>query len=165
MVIQENFCLQAFELFRSEEHRACISHTALLTTFSETWSKLFSKSTCFYCLVRRPEYTLRCGHSFCPSCVMILAEDNGGPLGKHHLKECPLCQEPDGIVINIKSYTAGIRVLVIDGGGYADLEPLRTIENTLSLSSGLMNYFDFINRSGLGKTQSPVILHMLMIRK
>lgn len=72
-----------------------------------------------------------------------------------HVDKCPLCQARNQLSHPLKPYTAGVRVLTVDGGNLDDLETLSTFEQSLGLPLGMRESFDMVNSSGFGKSHLP----------
>jgi len=75
-----------------------------------------SHGTCLCCLMRAPEYALRCGHVLCSRCVVAFGEVRKTTF---EMKFCPLhadeTQWSPPWKIRMKPKFAGIRVLTLDG--------------------------------------------------
>ncbi|THY21832.1 FabD/lysophospholipase-like protein [Aureobasidium pullulans] len=132
-----------------------------------TAAPFISHASCFACLLEIPRHPLPCGHVICDNCVRMCGDKGHGKL---QLEYCPLHRhtsfEPPW-EIECKSEYAGVRILVLDGGGMrgiVELEVLRAIEKALGCDIRIQSFFDLIigtstggiNALALGVKQWPV---------
>ena len=116
-------------LFGENETASAEAHRRNLQKFQSFWRRMHSDSTCFVCLSRAPQYDLPCGHSVCERCVRIFANWHHTDSCMFKICSCFLCGlEFPEILVKVKSATAGVRILLIDGGGVRGIFPLRILE-------------------------------------
>jgi hypothetical protein len=121
-------------LYFEELTKDCTSalkiHEKNLRQFKTRWRSIKSSSTCLYCLRRRPQYGLPCGHIICENCVLVFGEccvDNPWIFKMRH---CLLCgvDIPEELSVKVYPPTAGVGVLCIDGGGARGVIPLKLMK-------------------------------------
>ncbi|KAL7783441.1 patatin-like phospholipase-like protein [Trichoderma ceciliae] len=120
-------------------------HKKQLAYGRDHWVSMKSDITCFSCLMRRPMYSLPCGHSICHICVKIFGQQNSDSF---QLETCLLChQDTIGFQIRVKPDTASVRVLSVDGGGTRARMPLaflQEIQDYVGLPYPVQHNFDVI---------------------
>lgn len=93
-----------------------------------------SHTACFCCLFEMPEHALACGHVLCTSCVRIYGHSRGQ--NEIELTDCPIDScfrgSNHGSFIHLKPKTAGVRILLLDGGGMRGKSSLHTFINLQS---------------------------------
>jgi len=110
-------------------------HTNNIKSFTMHWEQLKSHRTCFFCLRRKPEHILTCGHAICDICVMVFGNPVAGKESHFKIDVCILCSTRGTLVARLKPPTAGARILSIDGGGVRGVVPLEF----LGLLQGLLD--------------------------
>lgn len=142
--IEHDFCQRVCEI-----HNGLISaaaaHKNTLFNFRKYWADLRSITTCFACLARKPEHTLRCGHTLCDACIVIHGTAPTATPWTLTIKTCPLCNLGSNNVIKLKPPTAGVRVLSIDGGGIRGITSiawLKELQSILRLPMPVQEHFD-----------------------
>ncbi|KAL4862021.1 hypothetical protein BDV12DRAFT_179441 [Aspergillus spectabilis] len=88
-------------------------------------ASIISTQTCLICLVRSPQHSLPCRHTYCDKCAAVYGHASEGGEYKFHIKRCALCDKPCNVVVNVLPPTAGIRAVSINGGGVRGFIPLR----------------------------------------
>lgn len=142
-----------------EKHVARQIHLDSLRAFFRTYGpadQIRCHTTCLCCVMSTPEIHLRCGHVLCRSCVSEFGEVRKNEIVLHG---CPLhrtahTHTPD--VIAVKPPYAGVRLLILEGGGVhsiVQLEVLRAVENELGGYLPIRKYFDLM----LGKEAGGVV--------
>ena len=119
------------------------------------WTLIKSNKTCLWCLRRKPEYTLSCGHAVCDMCVLVFGQENVANL--YNLEECLLCSEGH-LTIRLKPTTSGERVISIDGGGIRGIIPLEflaILQNLLGSDLQLPDLFDVAYGTSIGSHATP----------
>ncbi|RPA90945.1 FabD/lysophospholipase-like protein [Choiromyces venosus 120613-1] len=126
-------------------------HSQLLASFSSEWKNIYSTVTCFFCLKKRPEYSLPCNHALCEGCIRHLASQNIPTIYTMH--SCMLCAETFNCSYQLKPPTAGVRILTLDGGGIRgiiELEILALLQRRLNISLPIRETFDLIVGTSAG---------------
>lgn len=107
-----------------------------------------------WCLRRRPENPLSCGHAICDVCVRIYGEEMPITECQYHITACLLCQTGHRIV-RLKPFSAGERILAVDGGGTHGVIPLdimATIQSIMGTELQLQDLFDIAFGTSVGKS-------------
>jgi hypothetical protein len=151
--IEIGFCEYAFEIIKTEVDGASV-HRKVLLRFKDIWKTIRSNRNCLSCFARTPEDTLQCGHALCEPCVMQYGETSDAEPWTFWLRECPLCGEPNDRKLEHKPPTAGVRALILEGGGVRGIIPLsylQDLETAINLPMGIQEHFDIIvaNSSGM----------------
>lgn len=113
------------ENLRHGNCRSSHIHIENIRCKNRQWSNLRSNISCLYCLRRKPEQVLSCGHSLCNTCVRIFGLGVNGVEQRFMLTGCILCQDHSSLVVSLKPPTAGVRILSVDGGGTRGVLPLQ----------------------------------------
>lgn len=100
-------------------------HSDNIASLSLQLAQMKLNRTCLYCLRRKPEHPLGCGHSKCDTCVKIFGHGLTGVECQYAVKLCILCQSRGRLVVRLKDANAGLNVLTIDGGGPRGVVPLQ----------------------------------------
>ncbi|KAI9676515.1 MAG: hypothetical protein M1817_000673 [Caeruleum heppii] len=112
-------------MFPSLEFEHCTSsqlRRGTLQVGSKYWQQLKTNRTCLFCLRRKPEHTMSCGHSICDTCVKIFGQ---------------------AILARLVPPTARPRVLSIDGGGARGIVPLQFLKLLQqSVKIPIQDFFD-----------------------
>lgn len=87
------------------------------------WAQLKTNTTCLFCLRRKPEHVLSCGHAVCDTCVRIFGQASPGLEYHYRISNCILCLS-GSLTTRLKPPTAGYRILSVDGGGTRGVVPL-----------------------------------------
>ncbi|TLS22583.1 uncharacterized protein PpBr36_06785, partial [Pyricularia pennisetigena] len=91
------------------------THIKLLQRFKAVWQAFYHSSSCYVCFSQTADRGLTCGHRLCNPCVILSGSaGSSNPCG-YHVKECPLCKEPNKNLTPIRPPTAGNRVLKLSG--------------------------------------------------
>jgi len=147
-----------------------LSHFRTLRRFRHYWTKIFSRTICFGCLVCCCQVFLPCGHALCEPCYRNVASldlgfcdlrTQNGPL---ECSLCPFCQR------NLKSFsislpppTASGRILAMDGGGCLGIVTLKMLES-FSKEIDLGVPFHFLFDGIWGTSAGTVIPGLLVLR-
>ena len=121
-------------------------HIQGLRSLRQDWSRFKTTRTCLFCLRRKPEHVLFCGHAVCDTCVCIFGQPSSDMEYLYHLSTCLLCQIDTELKVRLKPPTAGTRLLTMDGGGIRgsfSLEALKVLEQYRNLPYPLQDDFDF----------------------
>lgn len=117
------------------------------------WTQLKSNTTCLWCLRRKPECPLSCGHSICETCVRIFGEEMPIMECQYHIGTCLLCHSGN-CTVRLKPFPAGERILSIDGGGprgVIPLEILKIIQDIMGSDTRLQDMFDVAFGTSVGR--------------
>jgi len=117
------------------------------------WLLLQSNSTCLWCLRRKPENTLSCGHAICNVCVRIYGDEMPIMDCQYHIGTCLLCRSGNRTV-RLKPFPAGERILAIDGGGTRGVIPLdimAIIQGMIGSELQIQDFFDIAFGTSVGK--------------
>ncbi|KAI9769827.1 MAG: hypothetical protein M1840_003821 [Geoglossum simile] len=125
-----------------------------LKAFGQDWAALKTTTTCLFCLRRKPEHMLCCGHAMCDTCACIFGEQTPGVEYHFDVFACVLCQLEAKLTIKLKPPTAGTCLLTVDGGGIwgaVSLEFLNALERAMGLPYSLHHHFDFALGTSSGR--------------
>ena len=129
-------------LVRGED--AAALHQTTLAEFRANWLDIQSSQTCLTCLMRRPQYTLTCGHALCENCVQTFGNSEDGDPYLFAVDTCTLCGASVSLVVRVRPPTAGQGILCIDGGGVRGVIPatlLELIQERLDLPIPVQEHF------------------------
>jgi hypothetical protein len=155
--VQRRMAVLADEL-RKGNSRSSHLHIANITNKNRHWSSLKSNISCLYCLRRKPEHVLSCGHSVCEKCVRIFGIGVIGIEQRFMLTGCVLCQDHSSLAVSLKPPTAGVRIMSIDGGGTRGVLPLQhmlLLQEAVGDCS-LNDLFDLAVGTSSGKSIKPL---------
>ncbi|KAI9768255.1 MAG: hypothetical protein M1840_005085 [Geoglossum simile] len=133
-----------------------------LKAFGQGWAGLKMTTTCLFCLRRKPEHILHCGHAICDTCACIFGKQTPGIEYHFDVFACVLCQLEAKLTIKLKPPTAGTRLLMVDGGGIrgaVSLEFLDALEQAMGLPYSLQHHFDL----ALGTSSGGLIVLLLFL--
>jgi len=144
-----------------EQLKACVDvdtvdhHRQRLKDIHQYLSPLRSHKTCLCCLLRAPEKVFSCGHTICDTCVRAFGEKNPEERNSFSFPHCILCGEQNRKAdISLTPFTAGVRLLSLDGGGVKGVIPLvflQHLEESLSdFQVPIRDFFDFICGTSAG---------------
>ncbi|KAL8673858.1 MAG: hypothetical protein Q9168_001723 [Polycauliona sp. 1 TL-2023] len=152
-----------FATMQSSKMEASDVHKTNLGTLPIPWAKVLTNRTCLYCLRRRPEDPLSCGHAVCETCIRIFGNPQTDIDHRYHIDACILCRSGTLSVI-LKPPTAGISIVSIDGGGVRGAIPLQflsTLQETLGDDCPIQDLFDL----AFGTSSGGLIVLSLFIRQ
>lgn len=124
---------------------AAQAHAENLVSLSPVLTSLKTHNTCLFCLRRKPEHVLTCGHAICDVCVRIYGSMIPGNESKYVISKCILCAKKGSLTTRLKPVTAGVRILSIDGGGVRGVVPLeflRLLQGILGAELLIQDLFD-----------------------
>ena len=124
-------------------------------------ARLKTFQTCLYCMLRKPEHVLSCGHAICDVCVVIFGEPAKGLEYHFNLSSCILCKKKLHFQAKLLPPTCGARLMSIDGGGIRGVVPLAylaALQDTLGLPYPVQDHFDLCIGTSTG--QLHVSLHV-----
>jgi hypothetical protein len=130
-------------------------HLKVLSRFKDLLKKMHSNKTCFACLAEIAENTLSCHHAICDCCVMAHGQSSDAEPWTFFVRKCPLCGELNSNVFVQKPYTAGVRAIIVEGGGVRGIYPLTflfELERAIDLPMGIQEHFDLACGSSSGKS-------------
>jgi len=128
-------------------------HKKVLLRFREIWRTTFSNTTCFSCMSRGPENSLTCHHSLCTTCTIAHGYSRDIEPWKFFIDTCPLCEIKNERIFPQKPDTAGVRALIVEGGGIRGIIPLsflREVEQAIGLPMDIQEHFDIAVGSSSG---------------
>lgn len=150
--VEVAFCQYAIETMNSRDDVSI--HRKTLVKYKELWKVMRSTATCFACFSRSPENTLRrCQHSLCSTCTRAHGDSTNSEPWSFRIETCPLCEGLEGTVFFQKPNTAGIRAIILEGGGIRGIVPLsffKELEKTIDLPMDLQDNFDIAFGSSSG---------------
>ncbi len=91
-------------------------HQETIGSLAIDWVRIRSNTTCFFCLRRPPENMLSCGHAMCDVCVRNIGDETMNFDHQYQVDNCILCHSGK-LLVGLKPFTAGLRILSVDGGG------------------------------------------------
>jgi len=150
--VEDKFCQYAFKLSSSREKDVSM-HRITLLKYKELWKEIRSTKTCFSCFARSPEHTLECEHALCSSCVTEYSKSTDIEPWTFNIEFCPLCETPNDKIFSQKPSTAGIRAIILEGGGIRGIVPLsflEELERTIDLPMDIQEHFDIAFGSSSG---------------
>jgi hypothetical protein len=109
------------------------------------WTIFCSSQLCLFCIRRRPEHSLACGHACCDVCPCIFGVPRQEMEYSYRMTQCILCQRVGELKVRIKPPTAGSRLLVLDGGGVRGaltLQILKALDEYRRLPYPIYDEFD-----------------------
>ncbi len=141
-----------------------VSHFRTLGKFNYYWTKIYSRTLCFGCLVYCCQVFLPCGHALCEACFRNVASlgtetydlrTKNGPLG---CSLCPFCQRNlHSFSIELPPPTASGRILALDGGGCLGIVTLKMLESfSREIDLGVPFHFLF---DGIWGTSVGIAIH------
>ena len=120
---------------------------------------LKSSTTCFICLLAKPDIRLPCQHSYCENCFQMMGRDQVDEPYTWILSFCVFCgKECSELKLKIKPPTAGIRILSVDGGGIRGIIPLqylKILQIMVDLPHPIQDNFDVAFGTSSGKSLFP----------
>ena len=117
-----------FEQMQRANCSSSIIRRKNLESFSQNWKLLHSTRTCLWCLLRKPEHFLRCGHTLCETCVHIFGTPSKEAEYRFYIKTCILCDTRSHVEVKSIPPTASVRAISIDGGGMKGIVPLEFLD-------------------------------------
>ncbi|KAH8672607.1 hypothetical protein BGZ60DRAFT_563027 [Tricladium varicosporioides] len=133
-------------------------HRHTLAMEGQMWLSTYSNKTCFYCLMRHPDYTFPCQHAICERCVQIFGSEVEGEKDFFSFESCHLClkstmQGGRSWRIRLKPAGTGVRILCLDGGGIRGIisvKILEILERQIGLKIPIHQFFDLIVGTSTG---------------
>ncbi|RYO29295.1 hypothetical protein AA0113_g12076 [Alternaria arborescens] len=141
-------------------------HKRNLQTIPIDWNTVHSSQLCLYCLFRKPEHSLRCGHALCESCICKFGAKRQQMEYSYSVSQCLLCQSKSELAVRLKPPTAGSRLLVLDGGGIRGiftLQILRALDQHRKLPYPIYDEFDLT--LGTSTDAGGLIALMFLLRR
>jgi len=142
--IESSFQRQ-YEVMIASDDGGVSAHQIVLATYNHIWKQLRSNKTCLSCLARQPEDTLEFNHSLCSVCIRTHGVSTLSDPWLYTISKCPLCCQDNRVAFPQKPDTAGIRALIIEGGGIRGMIPLtflKEVELAVGLPMGIQEHFD-----------------------
>ena len=129
-------------------------HASNIQPHSAVWTHLQSHGTCLFCLRRKPEHRLTCGHTICDMCLVRFGSRIVGKECHYEISQCILCVRRGTAIAKIKPDTADVRILSIDGGGIGGVVPLEylgLLQRALKPSLRIQDLFEEAFGTSSGK--------------
>ncbi len=124
----------------------------------EEWRDIKSNTTCLSCLARAPEHTLACKHALCAPCLASHGSSTSEEPWAYSITNCPFCREKNTKRFFVKPATAGVRSLIVEGGGIRGIVPLtflKELESLIGLPMSVGEHFDIAFGSSSGIVDTP----------
>lgn len=142
------------------------THIKLLQRFKAVWEAFYHSSSCYVCFSQTADRGLTCGHRLCNPCVILSGSaSSSNPCG-YHVKECPLCKEPNKNLTPIRPPTAGNRVLKLSGrrkpGLIKFLEDMRQRTAYMAYHFKPHEFFDIVIGIDTGSFHSSIPFPILI---
>jgi hypothetical protein len=102
---------------KMEHHTASDIRQQNMKRHSQHWPLIKTLRTCQFCLRRKPEHVLDCGHAICEACICIFGTPTEGREYCFEHKSCVLCQKRVYFQARLFPLTCRIRFISIDRGG------------------------------------------------
>ncbi len=128
-------------------------HWRSLTTHGSKWAHIRSNRVCLYCIRRKPELVLSCGHSICEVCLSLFGRPSKRLDYLYRLDPCLLCSSGD-LEMKLQPPTASPRILSIDGGGVRGVIPLeflKLLQDAIGPECAIQSLFDLAIGTSSGK--------------
>lgn len=148
--------IDMFSQIAKGDQSAAMVRRGCLHRLSSYLAPLITFQTCLYCLLRKPEHVLECGHAICDACVVIFGNPSKGLEYRYNLATCLLCQAKVRFQARLLPPTCGVRFISVDGGGsrgIVALEYLDALQDILGLNYPLQEHFDLGIGTSLGESQ------------
>lgn len=149
--------ISAMFLQMDEDHKsASVLRRECLNRLAPHFSRFKTFQTCLYCVRRKPEHVLDCGHSICDVCIVIFGDRVKGLEYHFDLHSCLMCHAMLLFRARPLPPTCGVRFISIAGGGARGIVPLTyldALQDTLGLSYPIQEHFDFSIGTSSGKSR------------
>jgi hypothetical protein len=136
-----------------------------LARFKDQWEGIHSNTICLSCFGRSPESSLECHHSLCVSCTRAHGKATVSEPWTFGIDKCPFCRRQNNIPFPQKPDTAGVRALVVEGGGTRGIIPLtwlEEVEKAVGLQQmNVQEHFDIAFGNSAGISFSFGHIHLL----
>jgi hypothetical protein len=129
-----------------ESQPAAAIRQQYLKQHSQYWAPIKTFQTCLFCLRRKPEHVMDCGHAICEACICTFGTPTEGREYYFEHEICILCQTRVYFQARLLPPTCRIRFISIDGGGARGVVPLKymdALQQALNLSYPIQEHFDF----------------------
>ncbi|OAT10584.1 hypothetical protein BDBG_06405 [Blastomyces gilchristii SLH14081] len=132
-----------FSHLLSEYSSSAHLHCDNLSKQSCSWIQVRFNQTCLYCLQRRPEKTLSCGHTICDMCIRVFRDAVPHVEEKFTMQQCILYGLQITFTAVLQLLTASMSILSINSGGsrgVISLKFLRLMQEMIDCP--IQNLFD-----------------------
>jgi hypothetical protein len=153
--------LQIIAMFAEVDHdgkSAAALRQESLSHHCQYWALLKTNRICLFCLRRKLEHVMKCGHAICDACICIFGVPMNGREYYYEVDSCILCQVQVSFQARLLPPTCRIRFISTDGGGSGAVIPLRymdAFQHALNLPHPIQENFDF----GIGTSSGWSRLH------
>ena len=150
----ENHLDSLFHLMEETSESSAEIHRNNIKPQSLWWANLRSNHTCLFCLRRKPEHVLSCGHACCEICVRIFGMEMLGTEDHYQMGSCILC-DSGTLKARLKPASAGFSIMSIDGGGIRGVIPLEflsRLQNILGPECPIQDLIDVAFGTSAGNT-------------
>lgn len=143
-------------------------HLGLAKFHCHSFKHVKNNEYCPLCILRRPEYSLPCGHMYCEPDIRLI----GQAISRNTISvsQCALCRQPMApVVFRFRARTRGIRVLALDGGGVRGillLDCLKLLESMIQIylpGMPIIELFDLCAGTSSGKVDLVLIFEEILV--
>ena len=156
--IEVSFCQLAFKVTKDGADEVLV-HQKVMGRFKDLWKDTYDYVSCFSCMARGCEHTLECHHSLCSACTISHGTSTEDEPWNFLVKICPFCEKPNRIPFSQKPHTAGVRSLIVEGGGVRGVVPLTflsELEKAIGLPMDIQDHIDIAFGSSSGNFSLPI---------
>ncbi|KAF7910009.1 uncharacterized protein EAF01_003727 [Botrytis porri] len=149
--IETAFCQYAVNVVSSSDEGSV--HKNTLSRFNNEWKDIYSNTTCFCCMARRPENTMSCRHAICDECTISVGKELELHAWTFLIPHCIFCGKANDRKFRLKPKTAGVRSIIAEGGGIKGIIPLsflKELETAIGLPTSIHEHFDLAFGSSSG---------------
>jgi hypothetical protein len=158
--IERSFYQCASDVIKSDDDGLTV-HQMTLARYKDQWKSIHSNNMCLSCFGRRPESSLQCLHSLCTFCTRAHGKTTAADPWTFIIDRCPFCHEENKIPFRQKPDTAGVRALIVEGGGTRGIIPLtflEELERAIGLQQmNIQEHFDIAFGNSAGKSHLNLV--------
>ncbi|KAJ8067019.1 hypothetical protein OCU04_004399 [Sclerotinia nivalis] len=160
--IETSFSQYAIAVVNSNKGE--LIHKNALSRFDKEWEKIYSNTTCFCCMARKPENTMSCRHTICDECTISIGEEVDSHAWTFLIPSCIFCGKTNSRKFSLKPRTAGVRSIIAEGGGIRGIIPLsflKELEAAIGLPTNIHEHFDL----AFGSSSGALVIMGLFVNK